>query len=777
MSSPWDDAADAVRARWRNVDELLGAPADERDGPDVPPERGGIRRRELLELMGASLALASSCTQAPRERIVPAAGPAAPVGAAVWYASAAVRDGVASGILVETHGARPTKIEGNARHATSLGKTSAFEQALLLALYDPKRARTVTASGAASSFDAFTKYCATLDVNARLHVALRPTSSLVTQALLAALQARFRNSAVHFIPRAWSPSNAWAGAATMCGRAADVAFDLSRASTVICLDADLFADGPAAIRAAHDFAARRREHAALRLFTVDEGATLTSQRADQRLAIKPSRVALIAGALADELAPSSSPSPRPSSLSDAERGVVAAIVRTVQRDPTGTAIVVGARQPASVHAAALDLMQRLGSLGVVARPVEPVLVDAGNASHDVLALGDGLARNEVDALVALDVSIAQALPHASVSAVPVRIEQRERASPATWFIPLAHPLESWGDARGHDGTRSAVQPVIEPLWGARTVDETLAALTGVGDGPRALLKRSFAAHGFVLEDALRAGVVDGSAAPAISSAAAPNIANANANANANASASASASGIELSLRPDLKIGAGLEECAWLLELPDPLTSLTWENAALISPRTAAALGVVDGSVVALTTHDGSVDMPIAVLPGHADDVITVHTGWGESYGTNARILAALHDVGVAVTIANTGRTRELAMTQTHHRLDSGSDEVARVVAAGGSARKKRSLATLYDPPVRHGPQWGMAIDLDACTGCGACVVACQAENNVPVVGRDGVLMHREMHWLRIDRYFIGDAVAPRVIHQPMLCQHCEMAPC
>jgi molybdopterin-containing oxidoreductase family iron-sulfur binding subunit len=372
-----------------------------------------------------------------------------------------------------------------------------------------------------------------------------------------------------------------------------------------------------------------------------------------------------------------------------------------------------------------------------------------------------------------------------------------------WHVPEAHPLECWSDARAFDGTASVVQPLIAPLYGGKSAHELLAALAGKSqtsayEHVRETWRKHAGGGDFerfwrrVVHD----GVVPGTAHPE--------------------RAERPAAGFERAIRPSAAEGGGLRVLlradpsihdgrfannGWLQELPKPMTRLTWDNAVLVAPATAERLGLANGDVVEVAAGGASVRGPVWILPGQAADCVTIHLGYGRTrvgkVGAGTGFDAyPLRTAGAPWTIPGaslrkTGERRVLACTQDHHSMEGRAPVRVALVAApaghhghgetghgdAGHGAHGEDLPTMYPEHPYEGHAWGMSIDLNACVGCGACVVACQAENNIPVVGRDQVSRGREMHWIRVDRYFEGDLDDPDVYHQPLPCMHCENAPC
>jgi molybdopterin-containing oxidoreductase family iron-sulfur binding subunit len=428
-----------------------------------------------------------------------------------------------------------------------------------------------------------------------------------------------------------------------------------------------------------------------------------------------------------------------------------------------------------------------------------MILEAGEPSHDLGQLTGALDAGEVDTLLVLaddpvftapaDVPLATLFRRARLSAYLARYDD-ETAQACEWTVPAAHELEAWGDARAFEGTATIVQPLIEPLFGGRSAAEVIAALLAEVDRDALALVRDrwrggraeADFEGFWRRDLAR-GVVLGSALPTVDGHVRwPALRAALAGA-----AFDRTEGLEIVFARDDRVHDGrFARDAWLLELPSPIGKLTWGNAAILSPRTAAALGAVDGDLLDLHLRGRSVRAPALVLAGQADESIALSLGWGREHGACAyrlRTTGALHADSPLIARKTEGRA-ELALTQLHHSLEGRDQDIlvhatlAEFAHDPTLGRRKRPPSLYQLPASAHAGyrQWGMTIDLNACTGCSACVVACQAENNVPSVGRDGVLMGRAMHWLRIDTYEIGGR-GDRLVPQPMLCQHCEKAPC
>ncbi|HET8563054.1 MAG TPA: 4Fe-4S dicluster domain-containing protein, partial [Candidatus Binatia bacterium] len=497
-----------------------------------------------------------------------------------------------------------------------------------------------------------------------------------------------------------------------------------------------------------------------------------------------------------------------------------ALTGDLRQHSSASIVLAGERQPPTVHALVHAINQVLGNTGHTVIYTEPVEAAPVNQLESLTELVRDMEAGAVDILLMLggnpvytapaDLLFAKSLQKVGMS-IHLSLYQDETSSLSHWHIPEAHFLESWSDARAHDGTVSIVQPLIAPLYGGKTAHEVIAVFTDAPGRSSYEIVRDYwrtrirsADFEAAWEKALHDGVIEGTAykekrvtikREAVAKALTVN----------SGRLSQEKKGLEIVFAPDTTIGDGrFANNGWLQELPKPLTKLTWENAALISPTTAARLGL--GYEITATGRAFSVDLieiryegrmvraPVWIMPGHADDTLTVHLGYGRTragrvgsgIGFNAygiRTSQALW-LGTGAEIRRTGQRQLLASAQIHHAMH-GRDLV-RVGTVEQYRRHPESLGTadhpgpnesLYPPHEYKGYAWGMAIDLNACVGCNACVVACQAENNIPTVGKDQVLRGREMHWLRIDTYHKGGPDNPETYFQPVLCMQCENAPC
>jgi len=796
-------------------------------------------RRDFLKLMGASLALAgvSACTRQPEERIVPYVRQPEEVvpGRPLFYATAMPMGGFGQPLLAENHMGRPTKLEGNPDHPAGLGGTDLFGQASVLGLYDPDRSRTLQNRGEVKTWSGF---LATVQAIVAAQRALKGASlRILTEPISSpTLTAQLKKFLATMPEARWHQWDAVYGAAQDGAPAAHAIYKLDKADIVVSLDADFLGFGPGSVRYAKDFSSRRRmgtpQDELNRLYVVEPVPTVTGSNADHRLAIKSRDVHAFAAAVAAAVnAPvAGQPAPAGTLSADAQKWA-AAVGADLSAHKGRSAVIAGDHQPAVVHALARAINDALGNTNETVIYTAPIVTSPTDGSASLSALVGDMNAGKVDVLFILggnpvftapsDLKFAEALNKVG-NRIHLGLYHDETAELCHWHIPEAHFLESWGDVRAFDGTVSLLQPLIAPLYDGRTALEVLAALNETpGTAPMDLVKEfwttAFTAPGASLrrkdgqafanadsfwKNALHDGFVSGTSilggatatpAPAASPAAAPK----------------AGTGMEIIFRADPNVLDGrFANNAWLQELPKPLSKVTWDNVCYISAKTAGDLhvdvfrsGNASNPVLEIAYQGRSIKMPVWVLPGTADDTVVVHFGYGRkragrvgnNIGVDAFPLrtskAPWFDGGATVT--KTSETYPIASTQNHFLME-GRNPV-RVVAleefrAKPDAVKEMghnrpdSSITLYPQEQPHSKgalhRWGMSIDLNACTGCGVCVAACVAENNIPVVGKSQVSRSREMHWLRVDTYFAGDVNAPEgTYHQPLPCQQCENAPC
>ncbi len=826
---------------WRSLSERSRAlPASAaNEFPAGASELDGVSRRGFMQVLGVSTAvagLAAAC-QKPNEKIVPFVRRPEEVtpGNALHFATGYALEGYTAGLLVESHEGHPTKIEGNPSHPDTLGSTTAFEQALILGLYDDDRAKqlrrgdkplawTTFLSEIRSRCDGFAS-----NGGASLRFLTGPTASPLLADLRRRILARFPRA--KFVSYAsLAGDGVTDGTKLAFGRPVVPRHRLTEASVILALDSDFLNDGPEQTRLSREFAGRREPGRDMnRLYAVEPSMTVTGMAADHRLRLRGSDVPAFAAALCAML--SARGVTGLGALGGLAQGAgswdqkwLAAVAADLEKTRGRCVVIAGRRQPAVVHALAAALNSALGNVGKTVEYGAPLTTDANSGPEALRGLVEEIAAGGIDTLVVTadnpvyggpaDFKLAQLLKRVP-NVVYHGLYEDETAAVCNYFVPAAHALESWGDGRSNDGVVTIVQPLIDPLWGGKTEADVLAAFLDEGHlGTHALLQKYWngmskvpAAGSFdaVWERWLADGVVPdtGAAAEAgltvnagaLAQAAGPLLAR---------EGGARGNGLEVAFAPDPKVYDGrFANNAWLQELPQPVTKLTWDNAILISQATADRLSVESGDLLTVSYKDRSVDGPAMIVPGHADDAITLPLGYGRErtghigklVGFNANAIrtsdAPWFDRGASVAV--TGSKHRFAITQDHWTISpDGRDIPPPAVAAPLSEFTKPESAVREELEERRGPQpvihephdyskeqykWAMAIDLNKCTGCSACVVACQSENNIPVVGKDNVWRGREMQWLRVDRYFSGSVSDPEVVTQPLACVHCETAPC
>ena len=818
-----DRATPALAKRktyWRSVGDLLRAPSFLKWAEDEFPqldeqlnryqEGDGPSRRKFLQLMGASIALAgfglTGCRR-PEDKIRPYNRKPVDIviGKAMYYATTFVLAGKAMGVLAETHEGRPTKIEGNPLHPNSGGGTDVFAQASILELYDPDRSRNYVQQGATRTREEFVAFVDALAKQLRdqqgagLAVLLQGADAPAMEMVLGQMGKDLPKANVY----AYEPLRGDM-------QLPRPVYDFSKARLIVALDADVLGMEDDGIRYRRQFAQGRRAENPKemnRLYVVEPSISQTGAIADHRLALPASRVGAFAQALLNAL----SGQAIGSVLNSKAAKWVGVLAEELKAQGEQAVVIAGVRQSPAVHALVAQINHAIASravsyqkpagLGAIKELAEQIRL--GNVKTLVIAHGNPAYDAPADlGLAALIKQVPQT--------VRLGLYEDETSMLCTWHVPATHYLESWGDARSTDGVISALQPMIEPLFAGMSSLELLARLAGYARPDAYELVRAsftqYAADGS--EEAwrkfLQEGVVEGKAAARVEASAFASV--------AGKPAEPAEGEIEICFAADAKVYDGrFANNGWLQECPDPVTKLTWDNAAIIGPEFARRLGVQTGDVLKIELHGAAIEAPVYVLPGVVDNSITLPLGYGRTAGGalakdtgfNAYLLRTSGAMGFAVgaNVSATGKKYPLATTQEHWALDldkhfaNVADEQAKeraiirevtpeqlekdpqaVKKMGEHAPIRLSIYT--EPTLAGANQWAMAIDLNACVGCNACVVACQAENNVPIVGKNEVLKGREMHWLRLDRYFTGennDAV--QVSLQPMACQHCENAPC
>lgn len=830
------------RNYWRSMQELSDSEEFRAQlenefpgGIDAPVD--GLSRRRFLQVMSASIALTTLAgCRWPREEILPFAERPEGMtpGTPLKFATTMELGPVAQAIVATSYDGRPIKVDGNPNFSLSDGAASAFAQASVLDLYDPDRSTSVILRGPngrqESDWETFVKY-----VQARFHGNMNGVAVL-TEVTTSPSHWRMFGQAVQKGAKGyfWEPVcriNEIMGSREAFGTPAKTLLDLDQANIIVDFEANLLQDHPTALRNNRQFAAGRKAESGHmnRLYVYENSFTTTGGMADHRFPTASSEIGAAVWALAAELIMGEGLAlPHGSGLDRGQlskwRGHaaggehVAALAQDLMANQGHGVLLAGMGQPAEVHHLIHVLNTALGNAGHAISYLPMSMPGLGNLKDLVADLNSGAVKS----LVILggnpvynapaDLNFAEAMMKARLR---IHLAHNENATSekCVWHIPQAHYLESWGDAMAWDNTRLSVQPLIEPLFGGKTATELLSAL--VDEAPQTSYQiarqsfnggqpvaendasfekrwRNYVHDGFLKGDGAAHGQALALAGAAVK---APSTVKALA-----------ASNLEVSFALDQSVFDGrYANNAWLQEMPDFMTKLTWDNAALVSPAAASELGVAQGEMINLEMGGRALTLPVYVMPGQAKYSISVALGYGrddagrvgQGAGFNANLLRTWDtmDFGVGATVSGTGTSYQLATTQDHHAIDATGaahiqDRVPTLIREGTLDEYQKhpefvDHMGIHHPPLESlwkeheydGYKWGMAIDLNACNGCNACVVGCQAENNVAVVGKDEVARGREMSWIRLDRYFLGEMDNPTVSQQPVGCVQCELAPC
>ncbi|MGA7925044.1 MAG: TAT-variant-translocated molybdopterin oxidoreductase [Candidatus Sulfotelmatobacter sp.] len=807
---------------WRSLEELAGSPAFQealhREFPKGASEWvDSVSRRGFLKVMGASMALAgmTGCVRLPLEPIVPYVRQPEDVipGRPMFYATAMTLGGYASPLLVESHLGRPTKIEGNDQHPGSLGGTDIFAQASILGLYDPDRSQSVMSMGDQQSWQALlntlhgplTAQKALQGAGIRI---LTPTISSPTLADQLRGFLKIYPQAKWHVYEPINRDNVLEGAKLAFGQPVETRYDFEKADVIVSLDADfLYAGFPGNVRYIRDFAKRRNPDGNMnRLYVIESTPTTTGAKADHRLPTPAWAVEGLSNSLAEF----------GKFHSDvAALRFLATLTEDLKKSEGSSIVIAGDHQTPTVHALAHAINVKLGNVGKTVLYTDPVDANPVNQTESTRDLVADIGAGKVDLLVVLggnpaydapaDLDFANVLKNGKI---PLRVHlglyQNETAELCQWHVNQAHELEAWGDARAYDGTVSIIQPLIAPLYSGKSALEFVALLSGQSDTTGYDLLRAYWQKQYTGADfeqfwrkSLHDGWIEGTTyTPKSVTAKATNFPPPN-------SIPAATDTIELNIRRDPTIYDGqFSNNGWLQELPKPMTKLTWDNAVLIGPKMAERLQIKSKDVVELELKGKKVTGAVWIQAGHPDNSVTIFLGYGREragrvgtgYGFNAYALrtSAAPWFTTGVQIRKTGDTYKLASTQGMQSMDTPDGAHRPLVreATLEQYRKQPNFAieedenpapglTLYKPyPYKEEAYaWGMAIDLNSCVGCNNCVLACQSENNIAVVGKEQTELGRHMHWIRIDAYYQGDRDNPKAFFQPVPCMQCEDAPC
>ena len=814
------------RRYWRSLDELADTPEFKdwlhREFPAGASEMvaDGASRRHFLKIMSASFALAGVATlgagcRRPEEKLEPFGKQPEnyTFGEAQYFATALPTRTGAIPLVVKSYEGRPVKIEGNALFPGSNGGTDRYAQASILDLYDPDRARHFKHDGKVVSREAALGFLG--ELSKKFTANSGEGLAMLAESSTSPSRARLQKIIAQKFPKAkWFTYDAIDSgihqrAATQAfGQPVKPVFHFDQAKVILSLDCDFLGGEDGAHEHIRKFAAGRKAGEGMnRLYAVESLFTLTGASADHRLRMPATQVLNVAtGILSQILDGKTQMLPW---LAECTKDLIANRGKVL--------VVAGQRQPLAVHLIAHAINAALDSVGKTM-----TLISTKEAPGADLKNFDAGAT---DTLVILGGNPAYNLNWSSKAKTVVRLGyyEDETAEKAQWHFPAAHYLESWSDAVTSSGTIVPVQPLIQPLFGGLTELEFLARLAGESEtSAYEIIRATFGVSG---EDWKKI-LFNGFAAPKPAQLENPKIVQSAGELNqllAGSNVSViSANNLEVVFYRDAKVDDGrYANNGWMQELPDPITKMTWDNAVLVSRKTARELGVANGDLVEITLNGGKVTGPIWTQPGMADYSLGLALGYGRAkagrvgtgVGFNAYKIFNGKYIETGATIRKTGATYTLACTQHHWSMEGRpavrEANLEEFLKEPKFAEEKFHgveppiVKSLYPNPLDEAKktalhQWGMTVDLNACVGCGTCVVACQSENNIPIVGKDQVSRGREMHWLRIDRYFTADPTKEKAaekfktdenqqfaewiddvqaVNQPMMCQHCETAPC
>ena len=819
---------------WKSVEELrapaIGGDAEARDcfagqrarsGPPPAPSR-----RDFLTLAGFSIAAAaaSACSRGAVQKAIPMVSQPEEMtpGVPNWYATTCGGCSTACTLLTKTRDGRPIKIEGNAESTVFGGGTCAVGQATVLSLYDEARLKGPLWHGqpaAWADIDAHVaqRLAGTAAAGKRVVLVSKTVVGPATRKLLADFAGRPGFEHIVYDP----VSCAALRDATRASFGIDALphYRIGDARVIVGIEADFLGTWLSPVEFTREYARRRRPEAAegmSRHIQFESGVSLTGSNADVRVTIRPSQQATTALALLRRIARASGDTSLPEvDESSLDRRALDAAADSLWRARGESLLVTGTNDVDSqivVHAA----NALLGNIGTTV-DLDNVSLQKRGDDAAFARLVEDMSAGRVDTLILYGVNPVYDAPdadrfRAALSRVALTVSFADRvdetAAHADIVCPDHHFLEAWGDAEPIASQYSLAQPTIAPIFDTRAAQESL--LTWLGRSPDFYSYLRDFWRGEIIpvqsrdttfdelwDHSLHDGVFAG---PVRVTTHKPLVGDWKASAGRVAREQAGGGRRELDTfelhiyEPvALRDGAHANN-PWLQELPDPVSKITWGNYAAIAPADASRLGLATGDVVALDASGRRVELPVHVQPGQALRTVSVALGYGrtrsghvgDGVGVNVFPLTRLEGgtrryARTAITLTRTGRVTALATTQSHHSMEGRA--IVKETSLGDFVERRDHGDEPDDPPTlwaerpKGGHNWGMAIDLSACTGCSACVTACQAENNVPVVGRDEVRRGREMHWIRIDRYYAGSENSPRTLVQPMMCQHCGNAPC
>lgn len=821
---------------WRSLDHLSETPEFkelvEKEFPEGADElTNPVSRRKFLSLMGASMALAglTSCRR-PVEKIIPYVVKPEEIipGKPTYYATNMPFGTESFGLLVESHEGRPTKIEGNKQHPAAGGSSNVFMQAEMLNLYDPDRSQVLVRQSKNSNWQAYlsswSKQAEQFGENGGEGLAV------LSQSFASPTMMRLAKAFMKKYPQAqWvtydsvSDENIFSGLEAATGALTQPKYDFKAANVVLSLDADFLQMDSNDLPHARDFASRRKlrsENDTMnRLYVVEGTYTITGGMADHRLRVQSGQVGMFAAALAHELSAQGLKISAPRVNADFDKQWISAVARDLLANRGKALVLGGRRQPAEVHTLIALINDVLNNTNKTVRYTSNPDMQVSSMSS-FAGLARSMNSGQVKSLIILggnpvydapaDIDFASVLSKVDYS-VHLASHMDETSKLTTWHIPEAHFLESWGDVSGYGGA-GVVQPLIAPLFDGKSKIDVLANLISneevtaypeVQDTWRSILGstnfdkkwRQVVHDGFwevSREVALTFNRSRAQGAVSMSQYYSPK---------------ASLDDLEVIFTASFSNYDGrYANNGWMQELPDPVTKITWDNVVLVAAKTAGNLGVKNQDLLKISHQGVDVVLPVWVQPGLAENTLALELGYGRNVGRVStgvgmdvsvfRHTSSAH-ISTGFTAEKVFGTHVLACVQDNHGFDEeklAADAIQKRLPtivrestlseyqedpefAMAFAEKNELKSMWQEHEYTEGNQWGMSIDLTTCTGCSACTIACQSENNIPVIGKEEVSNGRDMSWIRLDRYYTGDVEDPEMVFQPIACQHCELAPC
>jgi MoCo/4Fe-4S cofactor protein with predicted Tat translocation signal len=788
---------------------------------DLP---NGISRKKFLSLMGASLAMAGlvGCRR-PVEKIIPHVIEPENIipGVPKHYSTSFSIAGDVYGAVVENHEGRPTKIEGNPSHPLTKGKSNSWLQGTILDLYDPDRLKNITNSKKEAKLSDFLTIWNTLtkkyaSTNGEGFAVLTETTNSPTFE-------RLKNLFIDNFPKVdwvtWEPisdENILNGIKDISGSSVIPKYTIGKAKVIVSLDSDFLNTETNSISNTFDFSNARRvkseKNEMNRLYVIENSLSLTGGMADHRYRLTSSQMGELTLTLISELKELGlNISAKKPSSNVIDKTWVKELAKDLFKNKGKSLVMAGRGLSSDIHALVFAINNTLSNLG---NTVEYFTTDNSSLS-DTAKFGKfskKLNSGKISTLIMFggnpvynapsNFNFANGLKRVN-NTIHLSTQENETSTLSDWVINKSHALESWGDTKTAFGDFAITQPQIEPLFNGISSIEFLARLTGDMTTGYELVRTTWSSildknFNQKWDRVLHDGIFT------------KNLKSVKSRVKTNLTKFIPKSNSKLEIvfktSPSLFDGRFANN-GWLQETSDPITKLAWDNVALMSHSTAQSLNVKNNDMIAIKNENGKIEIPVWVMPGHADNSISIELGYGrtvcgrigDNVGQNAYLLRDSNSMWLTsdVMITKLNKTMLLACTQDHHGLDteklaadaiqerlpmiyreSTFEEYQNNPKFVEEYDSKIPLKSMWDEhEYKDSPQWGMSIDLNVCTGCNACSVSCQSENNIPIIGKEQVEKGREMSWMRMDRYYTGDMDNPEVAIQPVNCQHCEMAPC